>query len=315
MALRASERARHSGRATSVLDRVRSAIVALGPDGRTDSWRGFLSQVILLTPPALLYFLVRDLVSGQEAEAFSNAASIVNFQQSLGLDWEASLQQSILDSEWVLTLVNWIYIYGHFPLVVGALFVLFRLSRRNFVVLRNAIVVSGAIGLICFAIFPVAPPRLFDPDLFFDSLAELSSSYQVLQNPDITNQFAAVPSFHVGWNVLVAVAIWRASPSRSLKLLALVFPMLMVTAVILTANHWVIDIVAGLAVALIGIGAAILFERLVAPRLVPDEPSSKAVSGAQRNEPSDALMETEDEWRQWTIGAAGVDREIHDVNV
>ena len=91
--------------------------------------------------------------------------------------------------------------------------------------------------------------------------------------------------------------------------------MLMVTAVILTANHWVIDIVAGLAVALIGIGAAILFERLVAPRLVPDEPSSKAVSDAQRNEPSDALMETEDEWRQWTIGAAGVDREIHDVNV
>lgn len=314
MALRASERARRPGKANSAAGRVRSALAALGPDGRTDTWRGFLSQVILLTPPALLYFLVRDLVSGQEAEAFDNAASIVDLQQSLGLDWEAALQQRIIDSEWVLTLVNWIYIYGHFPLVVGALFVLFRLSRRNFVVLRNAIVVSGAIGLICFAIFPVAPPRLFDPDLFFDSLAELSSSYRVLQNPDITNQFAAVPSFHVGWNVLVAAAIWRASPSRSIKLLALVFPMLMITAVILTANHWLIDIVAGVAVAMIGIGAAILFERVVAPRLMPDEPGCEAVPDAQRHELTDALLEAEDEWRQWNVGAAGVDRENHGVN-
>ena len=92
----------------------------------------------------------------------------------------------------------------------------------------------------------------------------------MLQNPEITNQFAAVPSFHVGWNLLVAFAIFRASRNWSLRLVAIVFPMLMVTAVLLTANHWVLDIVAGIAVALIGIGAAALFERFLAPRIAPE---------------------------------------------
>ena len=99
MALRTTERARRQGTAMKKLGRVRAAIVARGPDGRTDSWRGFMSQVLLLTPPALLYFLVRDLVSGQESQAFANAASIVDLQKSLGLDWEAALQQRIIDSE------------------------------------------------------------------------------------------------------------------------------------------------------------------------------------------------------------------------
>ena len=225
-------------------------------------WSGFGWQVVILVPPALLYFLVRDLSAGQEREAFANAASIVDLQKSLGLDWEATLQQKILDTDWIVSAMNWIYIWGHFPVIFASLVLLFGLSRRNFITLRNALVVSGAIGLVCFALYPVAPPRLFDPNAFFDSLGELSTSYQILQNPKVTNQFAAVPSFHVGWNLLVAIAVWRASRFRLLRLLALVFPLLMMTAVVLTANHWLLDIVAGISVALVGIGGAKLLERL-----------------------------------------------------
>lgn len=226
-------------------------------------WSGFGWQILLLLPPGLLYFLVRDLSAGQEREAYANAASIVDLQKSLGLDWEATLQQRILDTDWIVAAVNWIYIYGHFPVIVGSLVLLFGLSRRNFVTLRNALVISGAIGLVCFALYPVAPPRLFDPNEFFDSLGELSSSYQVLQNPKITNQFAALPSFHVGWNLLVAIAIWRASRFRLLRVVAAAFPLLMMTAVVLTANHWLIDIVAGVSVAMVGVLGAKLIEHFV----------------------------------------------------
>jgi membrane-associated phospholipid phosphatase len=231
-------------------------------------WSGFGWQILLLTPPGLLYFFVRDLSAGQERAAFANAASIVDLQKSLGLDWESTLQQRILDTNWIVSVMNWVYIYGHFPVILGSLVLLFGMSRRNFITLRNALVVSGTIGLVCFALYPVAPPRLFDPTVFFDSLGELSSSYQVLQNPKVTNQFAAVPSFHVGWNVLVAIAVFRASSFRLLRLVAVAFPLLMMAAVILTANHWLLDIVAGLSVAFIGIVGAKLLDRL-AHRFVP----------------------------------------------
>lgn len=242
---------------------LRAAFVGYSRKMGVRGWSGFGWQVLLLVPPGLLYFLVRDLSAGQEHEAFANAASIVDLQKSLGLDWEATLQQRILDTEWIVAAVNWIYIYGHFPVIVCSLFLLFGLSRSNFVTLRNALVISGAVGLVCFALYPVAPPRLFDPNAFFDSLGELSSSYQVLQNPKITNQFAALPSFHVGWNLLVAIAIWRASRFRLLRLMAAAFPLLMMTAVVLTANHWLIDIVAGVSVAMVGVLGAKLIEHFV----------------------------------------------------
>lgn len=241
---------------------LRAALVGYSRKMGVRGWSGFGWQIMLLVPPGLLYFLVRDLSAGQEREAFANAASIVNLQKSLGLDWEATLQQRILDIDWIVAAMNWIYIYGHFPVIVSSLVLLFGLSRRNFITLRNALVVSGAIGLVCFALYPVAPPRLFDPNAFFDSLGELSRSYHVLQNPKVTNQFAAVPSFHVGWNVLVAVAVYRASNFRLLRLIAVTFPLLMMAAVVLTANHWLLDIVAGLSVAFVGIVGASLLERL-----------------------------------------------------
>ncbi len=246
-------------------------------------WSGFGWQVLLLLPPGLLYFLVRDLSAGQEREAFANAATIVNLQKSLGLDWESTLQQRIVDTDWIVATVNWIYIYGHFPLIIGSLVLLFGLSRRNFITLRNALVVSGAIGLVCFALYPVAPPRLFDPNAFFDSLGELINSYRVLQNPRVTNQFAAVPSFHVGWNLLVAIAVWRATRLPLLRAMAAVSPLLMMSAVILTANHWLLDIVAGVSVAMIGILGAKLIDRLLARYLPVAVAVESAIAAADQH--------------------------------
>ena|GEM_PF-732341 len=250
------------------LPALRAALHGHSEQAGARGWRGFGWQVLLLVLPSLLYFFVRDLSAGQEREAFENAAAIVDLQKTLGLDWEATLQQRILDTDWVVAAMNWVYIYGHFPLIVASLVLLYGLSRRNFLTLRNALVASGAIGLICFAMYPVAPPRLFDPNAFFDSLGELSSSYHVLQNPKVTNQFAAVPSFHVGWNLLVAFAVWRASRFRLLRVIAVLFPLLMMTSVVLTANHWLLDIVAGVGVAVLGILGAKFIDRLV-HRLMP----------------------------------------------
>ena len=110
---------------------LRAALVGHMGHANPRTWSGFGWQLLVLTPPALLYFLVRDLSANQASEAHSNAATIVDVERSLGLDWEAALQQRVLDTDWILSAVNWIYIWGHFPLILATLFLLFRLSRAG----------------------------------------------------------------------------------------------------------------------------------------------------------------------------------------
>jgi hypothetical protein len=76
--------------------------------------------------------------------------------------------------------------------------------------LRDAMMLSGAVGMVIFTTYPVAPPRLANPDLI-DTVTESSESYRVLQPPAFVNQYAAMPSLHAGWDLLVGIAIVTAA--------------------------------------------------------------------------------------------------------
>lgn len=242
-------------RRPTFVSRVRAAInpdpSATGPD----VWSGAFAQIVLISLAAGLYFTVRDITKDQAALAFANADSLVRFEAALGLNHEAAWQSLILDKDWVITGCNWMYIYGHWPVIVFTLVYTFVCSRREYLTFRDAIIFSGAIGLVFFALYPVAPPRLADPSSFFDSL-ELSKSYKVLQPQGIVNRYAALPSFHVGWNLLAAVAMWNAKGLHRLRPIAVLMPIAMMVSVVLTANHWVVDVFAGALIAMTGLAAA-----------------------------------------------------------
>jgi len=89
-----------------------------------------------------------------------------------------------------------------------------------------------------------------------DTIAERSSMYRVLQPPQLTNQYAAVPSLHVGWNLLIGIALFRGSSRFAVRLLGIASPGIMFVAVLVTANHYLVDTVAGASVALIGLALA-----------------------------------------------------------
>lgn len=112
--------------------------------------------------------------------------------------------------------------------------------------------VSGAIGLVIFVAIPVAPPRLLGEG-FIDTVTEHSTSYRVLQPPGLVNKYAAMPSLHVGWNVLVGYILFTTTRSRAIRAFAVVTPLLMAFAVVATANHYVVDGFVGTIVALIGL--------------------------------------------------------------
>jgi len=204
---------------------------------------------------ALCYFGVRGLTQTDVEGAQRNAQRVVDLEGSVGILREAGAQSLIIGHDALVTLANWIYIYGHWPVLVGALVWLFLRHPHQYYTLRNAIFISGAIGLVIFMTFPVAPPRFGAIDLV-DTVTQRSHSYRAFQPPGLTNQYAAVPSLHFGWNLLVGIQLWRASVSRWVRLFALAMPAAMACAVVLTGNHYVFDVIAGGAVALTGWVAA-----------------------------------------------------------
>ncbi|MBJ7456973.1 MAG: phosphatase PAP2 family protein [Thermoleophilia bacterium] len=238
------------------------------PDAPLVGWRPLIVQVLLFVGAAVSYFAVRNLTEGSEATADANAGHIVSFERWLGVEWETALQGLIVDHDLLVDLANWIYIYGHWPLIGITLVGLFLRAPAEYRILRNAMFISGGIGLVIFAMYPVAPPRFGALDVF-DTVTNRSDSYRTLQPPGLINRYAAMPSLHFGWNLLVGIVIWRVASSRLLKAFAVVIPVAMAFAVVVTGNHYVADVVAGGAVALVGLACAMVIAS--APATAPSD--------------------------------------------
>ena len=151
-----------------------------------------MRQIVIVVGAIVGYFGVRGLTEGNVATAERNAGWVLDVERWLGIAFERGLQESILASELVVNLANWVYIWMHWPVLVATLIWLIVVDREEYVELRNAMIISGVIGLFIFATFPVAPPRLLGLD-YVDTVTERSHAYRVLQPPSFTNAYAAAP--------------------------------------------------------------------------------------------------------------------------
>jgi hypothetical protein len=213
---------------------------------------GLLRQIVIVVAAYLAYFAVRGLTEGNIAQALAHAGDLIGLERRLGVLWEPDLQRWIIDKQMLVDFANLIYIWAHWPVIVLAAGWLLLRRPAAFRLFRNAFLISGAIGLMVFALYPVAPPRLAGLDVV-DTVTLHSNAYRVLQPPAFTNQYAAVPSLHFGWNLLIGIALVRSSSWLPVKLFGWIMPALMLAATILTANHYIFDAVAGAVVALIGL--------------------------------------------------------------
>jgi PAP2 superfamily len=240
--------------------------------------RGLLREVLLVGAAIVAYFVVRNVTAGGADDAFANARRLVDLEEWLHIAWEDAVQDAIVGSDTLVTLTNWVYIWLHWPVILGTAVALWVWRRPRYHLFRNALFVSGAIGFLFFALFPVAPPRLLDLGLV-DTVTEQSRSYRALQPPGLTNQYAALPSLHVGWNFVVGIVLFTTFTALAVRIFAVVSPLAMTLAVVATANHFVIDVVAGLAVVLVGLTAAVAIQRRGdAATLDPRGPEARADS-------------------------------------
>ena len=135
--------------------------------------------------------------------------------------WEDAVQSVTLRSEVLVNVANWVYIWGHWPVLITVMVWLATRHRVQFLRLRNAMFVSGGIGLVIFATYPVAPPRLTMHG-YIDTVTERSSAYHALQPPSLVNPYAAMPSLHVGWDLLAGIAVFTAAGLRRMRTTILV---------------------------------------------------------------------------------------------
>ena len=221
------------------------------------------AELLLLASAVPLYYLVRGLTHERVAVAFENAADLIQLEKSMGLFWEEQLQDAILPHGWLVDAVNGMYLYGHLPLVLAVAVWLYFWHRPQYLLMRNAFLISGARGLVVYATFPVAPPRFMAELGFTDTVFSQYGVSRVANPAFLRNEYAAVPSLHFGWNVLAAVALWLASGNPAIRSFAMLVPAATFAAIVLTANHFVLDAAAGLLAIAIGMAASLAFRALV----------------------------------------------------
>ena len=216
-------------------------------------------EVMLFAVALLVYQASRALVIGKPSTAFENAAEIISFEKSSGLFVETSIQSWVLNHIQLTEALNYFYMYAHWTITPLFFIWLYKRRARVYPYVRNAFLAANGIALIVFMLFPVAPPRLAGvSDGFVDTLHSVSDIdlhggvFSGWFNPH-----AAVPSMHFGYALmigLVGMALLRSWPMR---LVALADPVLVFLTITGTANHYVLDSVAGGLV--VGLGFVVVY--------------------------------------------------------
>lgn len=209
------------------------------------------------------YQVVRGLSEGRDALAFANAERIMDLERSLGTFFEPGLQSAVLQLSWLIDGANWMYVNSHFIITTTFLAWLYLFRNEHFYFVRNMFIVAMLIALSGYLLFPTAPPRLVPDEGFIDTIAVFSG----IDNDSnavslLVNKYAAVPSMHIGFAVMIAVPAVMLVRARVTKLLWCLYPLLVLFVIVVTGNHFWFDAAAGAAVAA---ASALVAHRLLAP--------------------------------------------------
>lgn len=216
-----------------------------------------LHEIVVVVVAFLVYFFIRGAVVDRAPEAFANARDIIQLQQQLGIYTERTWQEWALDHFWFIKLMNWIYFWGHMPLVIVVAIWLYTRHRGEYHLTRNAFLASGAIAVVIYWLYPVAPPRLIPGEGFIDTMAQYDRiSYNAQEAGAFVNPYAAVPSLHFGWSLLLGAVIGWVGRNPFAVLFGIAWPFAMFVSIVVTGNHFILDAVAGGVVSFAGLGVA-----------------------------------------------------------
>jgi membrane-associated phospholipid phosphatase len=212
-------------------------------------WFDALRQLTLFAGAYYAYRIVRGVVDGQTVLAFDNARSLVDLERGVGLFFEPGLQHWAMGMSWLIDVADWAYVNTHFVVTTAFLIWLYLARNRAFYFVRNMFMIAMGLALIVYVAFPVAPPRLLPEWGFTDTVTSAVGFQQASTAKLLFNPYAAMPSMHVAFALMVAVPAVRLVAIRALRVTWALYPALVAFVVVVTANHFWIDGAVGAAVA------------------------------------------------------------------
>jgi hypothetical protein len=207
-------------------------------------WLDVLRQVSLFGAAYLAYRLVRGLVAGDANAAFAHARDLISLERTLHVFVEPSIQAWASGSHLVMVLASWTYVNAQTTVTVAALVYLYLRHNRNFYFVRNMFMIAMAIALVGYTVFPTAPPRFMPEWGFIDSVSNLTGvhvSHASATMSALVNPYAAVPSMHVAFALMIGWTLARLVRWRVLRVLWFLYPFLMAFVIVVTANHFIFD--------------------------------------------------------------------------
>ncbi|MEU7405969.1 phosphatase PAP2 family protein [Streptomyces sp. NPDC044948] len=213
------------------------------------------------------YSAGRLLVRGDVSDAVDHGLALLDIEKALHLNAEHPLNRLFTSEPWIGVPADFWYASLHYLVTPAVLIWIFRSRAVRYRAARTWLMTSTFIGLIGFTLLPTCPPRLLDASHgFVDTMAQYSSygwwggeASAPRGMGGMTNQYAAMPSLHVGWALWCGVMLWRYGGTRVTKVAAVVYPLVTTIVVMGTANHYFLDAVAGAAV----MGAGLLLTPFV----------------------------------------------------
>lgn len=234
------------------------AVVATGRRYLPRGWSDLGLQMGIWFAFLLAYQVARGIADRDPTLAFGNALRVIDFEQRAAGLYELTAQR-LVDSSYLLEkLVAWTYWNSEFTVISLTMLFVYLRRHAHFTRFRDAILATNVLGLIGYVLMPTAPPRMFPGVGFVDTLAKVNPSFshesslvQLASNP-----YAAMPSLHAADALIVGVLMATACRHRISKLLWTIWPAWVWFAVMGTANHYWLDVLVGVAVALVGLALA-----------------------------------------------------------
>jgi membrane-associated phospholipid phosphatase len=238
--------------------RLRTLEARLLPHGALDVMR----QLALFAAAYWGYRLVRGAVDGRAADAFQHGRELIALERTTHTFVEPAIQGWASSKEVLIDVASWLYMNSQFSITLGALVFIYLFHNSSFYFVRNMFMVAMALALVGYMVFPTAPPRFFPEWGFTDSVSNFTGVPQdsVTVNA-LFNPFAAVPSMHVAYALMLGWPLARLVRNRVGKVLWTLWPVVVTFVVVATGNHFVMDAVAGALVAGVAAYAAALMAR------------------------------------------------------
>jgi hypothetical protein len=212
------------------------------------------AREIVLTAVLLVgYFLVRGARPDNVALSVRNSLAVAHLEQRLDIFVEPAWQHAVLGDTNAIRLAGFVYVWGMYPVLLSAAIWLALADIERFRFIRRVLLISAVIGIVSYWSIPQAPPRLlpgFGHDLgIVDTIhGNSSSGMRDLQPGPFLNLYAAQPSFHFAWMLLAAIGVAATARRWWVTLLAAAFCAAMWWAIVVTGNHYFLDMAVGVAV-------------------------------------------------------------------